>query len=104
MAGLMICVAVAGIAGSLLNRKIPFPAKSTVVILACCFLLIFGRKWVTFDFDTSLLVFLSCLLLLFFIIQQTVALCPPQYLFGTIIVFAFTLSVQGTLIACDQTP
>ena len=80
----------------MLNYKISLHVKS-LVVLTCCFLFVFARKWVTYDFDATLLVYLSGLLLLFLIIQQIVAVCQPQFLFGTVIVFALALSVQGIL-------
>ena len=93
--GLMICVGISGITWSLLNLKISLPAKPILIIIMCSFLLVFVRKWVTLNFDPALLLYLSGLLFLFFIIQQTVTVGHPKYLYGTVIVFALALSVQG---------
>lgn len=94
---LMSSIGVLGIAWSLLNCNISFPEKPIVIILTCCFLLIFIRKWVTYDFDVTLLMYLAGLLFLFLLIHQVATTCKPQYLFGTVIVFTLALSIHGIL-------
>ena len=94
--GLMLCVGIAGIVWSMMISKMALHSKS-LVVLVCCFLFVFVRKWITFDFDAPLLIYFWGLLLLFLIIQQIDMACKPPYLSGTVIVFALALSVHGIL-------
>ena len=94
--GLMLCVGIAGLTWSIFSRNIALSAKP-LIFLACCFLFVFTRKWLAFEFDATLLMYLGGLLLLFLIILQIVKDCKPQYLLGTVIVFSLALSLQGIL-------
>jgi len=102
--GVMLCVGIAGIAWSLLHRKLYVPARSFFVVLTCCFLFIFLRNWAVLGFNESLLTYLISLLILFLLLQQAVHTCPPRYLFGTVILFAFALAIQGILQHADMFP
>lgn len=95
--GLMLMVGIMGIAWGVFYRKAYLPAKPVFLLLTGCFLFIFARGWVTSGFNTVLFMYMGGLLLLFFVAQQMVAVCPPRYLYGVAVLLATTLSIQGIL-------
>ena len=95
--GLMLFIGIEGVVWSMLNRKVTLPAKQILLILSCFFLFIFVRNWITLNFNPSSLIIFSGLLLLFFLLQQTVSACSTLYLFGTVVSFSFALSLYGVL-------
>ena len=95
--GLLLSIGIVGIACGVFCRRVYLPAKPIFLFLMCCFFLVSARDWATSGINLSLLIYICGLLLLFFMAQQIVSVCPPQYLFGTIIIFALVLSIQGIL-------
>jgi len=95
--GMMSGICIAGVAWSIWNRGKLYDARSLLLLLISGFLLVLVRNWITFGFSPTLFMNLCGLGLLFFLLQQTVAECPLRYFYGTIIVFAVALSLQGIL-------
>ena len=93
--GMMAGIGIAGVALSIWNREKHYNANSLLFFLISGFLLVLVRNWVTLGFNPTLFMNLCGLGLLFFLLQQMVAECPPRYFYGTIIVLAVALSLHG---------
>ena len=95
--GLFLSAGIAGVIFSLWCKKIDLPAKQIFIFLICCFLIVLLRDGTESGLNPALTVYLSALILLFFLLQQVVISFHAKILFGIIIVFALALSMHGFL-------
>jgi O-antigen ligase len=95
--GLIIGVGLASMAWSIFYRTVYFPARSVFVLFLLFTVFVFLRDLIDSGFDYRLSAYSVCLILLFFVIQQTVSVCPVKYLFGIIFILTLLLAVYGIL-------
>ncbi|MDR1170309.1 MAG: O-antigen ligase family protein [Prevotellaceae bacterium] len=95
--GLIAGVALAGIIFSFLRRKIYVPAKSLFLLIFVSCFFIFFRDWAVFGLNIYLLAQIVCLILLFFVLQQSIPVLPVGYLFGMFALLTAVLAFYGLL-------
>jgi len=81
-----------------LHKRIVFHFTNPLLLLFIVyFLFVFCRSWIYSSLNTTLLMSLSVLLLLFLLIQHIQSVIPVRYIFATMIFFALILTLHGLL-------
>ncbi|MDR2037880.1 MAG: O-antigen ligase family protein [Bacteroidales bacterium] len=95
--GLVIGTGVAAVVWAVCFRDKVVSGRPVFLLLLFCVTTVFLRDWASTGFNSYLLAYSCCLLLLFFLLRQLTAVCAPEWLFGTAFILATFLSLYGVL-------